>query len=314
MSSTSLLGDSVGAVAQLLQADAVMLAAWDSGVGRCSPLYARGYTDASVAALAGDYPAVYTVPMLTGIYGGSDPLVYTIGDEPPSPLPFLQSRIYRDALGLQGFHDGMTLQVRNEDQHIGYAHFSSLEPERFRGSLQDRARSLNNILSELIGLGDAAEDGWFDVDGAGLVTPGPRSSVAWRADAKLLAVVLAFLRWTSAPSASFLWADGRAFVRVSLERREVDRSVRVRAMSVDLPFALTAAELRVLTGMVIYPSNEAIAHAFGVSVRTVHTHVANLLRKMECSNRTQAVVLAMRERLLLPDSEAVVALSGWALI
>jgi DNA-binding NarL/FixJ family response regulator len=65
--------------------------------------------------------------------------------------------------------------------------------------------------------------------------------------------------------------------------------------------------------MTLQASNEMIATSLGISVRTVHAHVASLLRKIQCENRTQAVVSAIRESLLVPDHTTIVDLARWAL-
>jgi DNA-binding NarL/FixJ family response regulator len=61
---------------------------------------------------------------------------------------------------------------------------------------------------------------------------------------------------------------------------------------------LTPRELQVLRHVALGLSNREIGSALGISVETVKEHVQNLLRKIECSDRTQAAVWAVRNELV----------------
>lgn len=308
------LGEWLKRVAGLLYADAVLLAAWDARRDICTPLSSWGYSAESVAALSVDYPRLYSVPVLTEMYGGIDPLVYTIGAQPPSRLPFRQSPIYREALFFQGFQDGLTIQVRRGTEHVGYAHFSSILANVYDDRLQRHGQALSSVLSEpIVDSFSSTGRGHLIVDRNGAVERTPGDLPIREDDTCLQAVARAFLQETSAHLICFLWAEGRSFVRVTFEKQERASTVRISAIPASAPYGLTPTELRILTAMVVHATNEEIAAAIGTGVRTVHTHVANALRKLDCKNRTQAVVLALRERLLMPDPKMLVALADWAL-
>jgi DNA-binding NarL/FixJ family response regulator len=61
---------------------------------------------------------------------------------------------------------------------------------------------------------------------------------------------------------------------------------------------LTARELEVLTELALGRSNREIARSFGVSEKTVKTHVSAVLRKLGVQDRTQAALHALREGLV----------------
>lgn len=308
------LSDWMTNVTRLFRADAVLLAAWDPSDERSVPLLSSGYSTQSQLALLNEYPRLYSVATLTEIYGGMDPLVYTIGAQPPSRMPFRQSLIYREALSLQGFRDGLTIQLRHGVNHVGYAHFSTIEPDVFDVHLQRHGRALINVLSQpIVDQFSLTGRGCLVIDGGGVVDRVPGDLLFREDDAKLRAVALAFLLWTSVRIVSFFWADGRNMMKITLERHELGSAVRLSAIPAAAPHGLTSTELRVLTAMVVHNTNEGIASALGTSVRTIHTHIANTLRKLGCGNRTQAVVLALKERTLMPDSDMLVALADWAL-
>ena len=73
----------------------------------------------------------------------------------------------------------------------------------------------------------------------------------------------------------------------------------------DLPQAeesLTPRELEVLECLARGLSNREIAEELSVSVRTVTTHVRNVLDKLHLANRTQAALYAL-ERGIIPKPE-----------
>ena len=61
---------------------------------------------------------------------------------------------------------------------------------------------------------------------------------------------------------------------------------------------LTNRETQVLRHIALGLSNREIGRALGISVETVKEHVQNLLKKVQCSDRTQAAVWAVRNQLV----------------
>ncbi len=65
---------------------------------------------------------------------------------------------------------------------------------------------------------------------------------------------------------------------------------------------LTARELEVLTLLARGRSNPEIAHELVISEPTVRTHIANILTKLHLSDRTQAAIYALQQRLVPLDN------------
>jgi DNA-binding CsgD family transcriptional regulator/tetratricopeptide (TPR) repeat protein len=88
-----------------------------------------------------------------------------------------------------------------------------------------------------------------------------------------------------------------------LKQRMRSRGVRgiprgARPATRENPFGLTAREVEVLASLVEGLSNNAIAKKLSLSPRTVEHHIASILQKMQLSSRNEAVVLALKEKLL----------------
>jgi NarL family two-component system response regulator LiaR len=64
------------------------------------------------------------------------------------------------------------------------------------------------------------------------------------------------------------------------------------------PEPLTPRELEVLTLVGQGQSNDQIALRLGIAPRTVKVHVQNILGKLGAANRTEAVTIAVRQRLI----------------
>ena len=61
---------------------------------------------------------------------------------------------------------------------------------------------------------------------------------------------------------------------------------------------LTVKEKEVLALLIQGRSNKEMAGELWVSDTTIKSHVSSILRKLEVNDRTQAVIKAMKERLL----------------
>jgi DNA-binding NarL/FixJ family response regulator len=72
----------------------------------------------------------------------------------------------------------------------------------------------------------------------------------------------------------------------------------VAGVSTTAPEPLTPRELEVLTLLGQGRSNSEIAEALTIAPRTVKVHVQNILGKLGASNRTEAVSMAVRQKLI----------------
>ncbi|MFO0869469.1 MAG: response regulator transcription factor [Pirellulales bacterium] len=81
-----------------------------------------------------------------------------------------------------------------------------------------------------------------------------------------------------------------------LQRVKVTLEKKREGVGEEMP--LTERETQVLRHIALGLSNREIARSLEISVETVKEHVQNILRKIQCTDRTQAAVWAVRNELV----------------
>lgn len=84
---------------------------------------------------------------------------------------------------------------------------------------------------------------------------------------------------------------------------EVDKKIKAHDMRPELHEDLTARERDILSLLAKGYDNQTIADELFISLKTVKTHVSNILAKLEVDDRTQAVVYAFKHHLVPQDDE-----------
>ncbi|PHV59545.1 response regulator transcription factor [Streptococcus macedonicus] len=84
---------------------------------------------------------------------------------------------------------------------------------------------------------------------------------------------------------------------------EVDKKIKAHDMQPELHEDLTARECDILRLLAKGYDNQTIADELFISLKTVKTHVSNILAKLEVDDRTQAVVYAFKHHLVPQDDE-----------
>lgn len=82
---------------------------------------------------------------------------------------------------------------------------------------------------------------------------------------------------------------------------EVDKKIKAHDQHPDFHEELTAREYDILYLLAKGYDNQTIADELFISLKTVKTHVSNILAKLEVDDRTQAVVYAFRHHLVPQD-------------
>ena len=85
--------------------------------------------------------------------------------------------------------------------------------------------------------------------------------------------------------------------------RKVDNKIKYHDSHPNLHDDLTARERDILALLAKGYDNQTIANELFISLKTVKTHVSNILGKLNVDDRTQAVVYAFRHHLVSQDDE-----------
>ncbi|MBI5301023.1 MAG: response regulator transcription factor [Chloroflexi bacterium] len=92
---------------------------------------------------------------------------------------------------------------------------------------------------------------------------------------------------------------GETYLQPDLTKRMIQRMRDARARpQPPKQFALTSRECEILQAMASSATYREIATQLSISEETVKTHAKNILAKLEQPNRTQAVMVALREGLI----------------
>jgi two-component system, NarL family, response regulator len=85
---------------------------------------------------------------------------------------------------------------------------------------------------------------------------------------------------------------------IALGSRKLDRQVRRTLTEVGPRSDLTEREIEVLKLIASGQSNKDVAQSLEISVHTVNNHVSNILLRLDATDRTQAVTIALRRGLV----------------
>lgn len=291
--------------------DAGQILVFDRSRDRHRQVAQSGYSDEVARVMAEEFTLNWPRPVWEPVVAGDD-LPPTIGSERDVPASFRRSVIYEQHLRPAGYRDGLTLELHHRGRYVGLANFSSYAEDFYTTELRRRSlafasllgHAINATAQDLEGVPPSAAASTLDRDG--LVHP-----IAGRAMSTLTADD-AFRRSAEAlfgsaqTDAAFLWNVGTRWFRVVLRRQTGGafadhESIVVVEEEIERPYGLTPTELRVLTRLVLGSSNDEIARAMSIGVRTVHSHISAILAKLGCSRRSQAIASAIRNGLFRPE-------------
>lgn len=299
------------ALRHALPYDAGQILVFDRSRDRHRQVAQTGYSDEIARVMAEEFTRNWPRPVWEPIIEGDD-LPPTICSERDVPASFRRSRIYDEYLGPAGYRDGLTLELHHRGRYVGLANFSSYTPEFYTTELRRRSlafasllgHAINATAQDLEGVPLSAAASILGRDGTVHPVDGRAPSALTGHDEFRRAAAALFE--SPQTDVAFLWNVGTTWFRVVLRRQAEDafsghESIVVVEEEIERPYGLTPTELRVLTRLVLGSSNDEIARAMSIGVRTVHTHISAILAKLGCSRRSQAVASAIRNGLFRPE-------------
>lgn len=316
LSTAELMRRHLAALRHALPYDAAQILVFDRRQDRHRQLAQIGYPDDVARVMAEEFTKNWPRPVWEPVVDGDD-LPPTISGERDVPASFRRSEIYREHLAPAGYRDGLTLELEHRGRYVGLANFSSFAADFFTLELRRRSLAFASLLGhavnataqDLEGVPGSARASVLDPDGSATDIAG-RSPCELVGDAEFVRAVMPLFR-SPQSDVAFLWNLERRWFRVVVRRHiEDDRqSLVVIEEDTDRPYGLTPTELRVLTRLVTGSSNDEIARAMSIGIRTVHTHISAILAKLGCTRRSQVVASAIRNGLFRPEPEADASLA-----
>lgn len=285
--------------------DAVQLLACTPDSGTHLELHCEGYNADCARALGTVFPQIYP----PGFTAQASPLELL----PPSISecsdvmhpPFRKTSVYMTALQRDGFEEGMTMELRQGEGYLGLAHFSSRQAGRFDTHVRTLARGAKVLLEDAIEnllLQSGTVLHWVPLQGE--LTLREEMVELARPFSPTLLQALSFLH--SQPSVmEAYWLEGRRSYKLTARRLPAGDIV-AQLEPTALPAGLSAKEMQVLGWLMAgYADRDIAAHLF-ISERTVHSHVATLLRKLGVVRRAQAAVEAALNHWYVPDARGAI--------
>ncbi|MBF6234916.1 helix-turn-helix transcriptional regulator [Nocardia farcinica] len=303
------LAKAVGLLQRHMLFDAALLVHQPAGA-RSRIVSRLGYSQGAAWALQHLFPRDYEVGF-TARLNPDDHLPLSISDvRVDIREQFTRTVLFRRYLRAEGYADGMSVELFDDGDYVGVAHFSARRPDAFGTAQRALAQDLSGLLALALRHGEHAAESPAErgVAGRTYLRWGPDQRIAEAAravpfldDPAFARVVDAFL--TSAlTELRHLWLHQRAWYRVVLARRGDfgDLEVCVRAVTPDEVWRLSAQELRVLSGLVVGRTDAEIAADLSLSPRTVHAHMVSIRRKLGVTRRTEAAARATATATFVP--------------
>lgn len=279
--------------------DAAALIFWNQARSRHEVLANDGYLPETLVALGDPYAATKVHRKLLSLH---QPL--RIDD---LKYDYRETRLYQTALAPAGFSDGMsTCLISDDGQYAGMLHLSAARFHNFDDDARDLIGALSPIVAELcrrqtvghpiLVLREDCKAALFDGhDAPKPVVARDLSSVVFQP--RFGEFISRFLAGTSA-SISGLWPSEKGTVTLEITRTAAASSGRgdialIVETPLELPYGLTTREAEITDRIAWGRSNQQIASELGISVRTVTTHVENILVKLAQESRAGVAALAI---------------------
>ena len=285
--------------------EAAALIVWDGSEGRHRDILSDGYSPQTLIGLGDRYAET---PEHRRMRSTRYPL--RIDD---LPYDYRKSDIFHEVMEPGGFGEGMSacLFRASDLSYRGMLHFSASEP----GSFDDDAIELIAALSPVIALLCSEmldSPPLLPADSPPRVSlvdhEGRTAAVASHEPALCVLqpnfhAFLRRFRVAEVRSVRGLWPSAGGWLAIEMQKTwdadpSAAPSIRIEERGLGAAFGLSNREIDILQGIARGDSNQQIALARSISIRTVTTHVERLLHKTAQPSRAGLVALAARQGLL----------------
>lgn len=286
--------DVIDELAGVVDYAGAVLATWDESVGHHHVVAVADYNDDVVEALTS--AAYVSDPKWPQLRARREPLRWA-----DVPGHASSSAFYQDMLRPHGYLEGVTVPIYSaEARYVGMLALSVSSTTAPTDDqvmlLQAAAPSLSGVLQLPALVGDDAHRHSLTIARDGTVTSINRSPPP---PPGLVSTAIQFVRQDWIPG-RFLAEDaamGIMQVEIVPWDASIDRGVLVTWYRRQIPYGLSLRELDVLSGLIAGLTNREISVLYGISDRTVSTHVEHILRKLNAPSRAAAVARGVHEGL-----------------
>lgn len=287
--------------------DASALMIWDPTTGTHRDASAVGYSSATLTGLGDRYAATPEYRRLRTIK-----MPLRIDD---LPYDYRSTEIFHEVIEPGGFRDGMTVCLFEDNvTYRGMLHLSAESSGTFDDDAADLIGALAPVIARLcagvlspparieppVGLRVAV------IDILGVVHSDDQHDRPRSFDQPAFLDFIRRFRGLPFSTARGLWPSPDGWVSIELQKvflafSSLPEDVRVEERAAPALFGLSPREIDILHGIALGYSNQQIAQARSISVRTVSTHVERILQKMDQPSRAGAISVAARNGLLFLD-------------
>lgn len=313
------LAAAVTELRSILPFDAVQLLRHEPNTSSLEEVMRSGYEAGSAWALSHLFTKKYRFGFTQALspHDGLPPAISSVRQE--LRKEFIESPIFRDHLGANGFRDGLSMELFAGERYVGIAHFSARSETGFSHSARLAAASVRGLLAALV-LQQGAQPipsglvsrtlstqqaaatarsidrdrvtSWHVIDAGAVPQPEAPGFAPAGIGSDRFYQHLADFRLTGLASMNHLWEHQRQLYRLELHRIAGSNalSIGVTSVSTASVFGLSLQELRVVSLLCVGHDDAAIAAKLRLSRRTVESHVLRARQKMAAKNRVEAVV------------------------
>jgi DNA-binding CsgD family transcriptional regulator len=261
--------------------DAAGIVRWDETASCHVSLTNIGYDQGLSSYFADGFP--FTV-FSERIRGGRFPL--RVDD---APYDFRESDAFIGEIAPRGFDDGLSAPLfLDSGDYVGMFHMSSDAARRFDDDIRDFVAAMSPMIASVVNIDEPSSDEvacvrWIGIDH-------PPASVA-----------LAAKRFQLGQSRSLraLWFEAGEWQHIEFVRStSASSQVAATVSQGPAPYRLTRREVEVATALVSGLPYKLIGSCLQISQRTVGKHVERILEKLDCSSRSTAASICLREGII----------------
>lgn len=256
-------------------------------------LFREGYNKSCADSLNYDFPMTYPQGF-THLISPHDLLPPSISEsgEIMQP-PFRMTNIYLNALNKHGYCDGLSLELNSSEFYFGLIHFSSYAANNFNRNVRTLIHNFRTVIEDWMGkmISYNKTINNFIFFYAKQKSTDYFELIKGDKD-KIQSEVVFNIVETLEENKQQLLLNQQNVYTASITCFPNGSNI-IEVVPAALPNKLTKKELLVLSWLVSGKTDKEISQCLCLGERTINSHIASILRKLEVNNRVEAAVYAV---------------------